>query len=222
MSNKKLQSASCSYGVRCRAKNPSLSSGQFDIKRILRGKPEGRGFFLYGVTGFFHWHNPSGRTMVLGFTQPLTEMSTRGISWGKGSQCVELTTLSLSCDECLEIQKASNSWNPLGLSRLVRKTALRFTFLLYRKYSNMRKHLKLMLGKDFVTILTGLQWVRTGFTGWIMRYWWWHIWFHKNRQSLQELDLPIDFSRKTAHHGVNYKPVYTLSCRNDGKTRKKA
>ena len=95
--------------------------------------------------------------MVLGFTQPLTEMSTRGISWGKGSQCVELTTLSLSCDECLEIQKASNSWNPLGLSRLVRKTALRFTFLLYRKYSNMRKHLKLMLGKDFVTILTGLQ-----------------------------------------------------------------
>jgi len=30
---------------------------------------------------FFHWHNPSGRTMAVGLTQPLTEMSTRNISW---------------------------------------------------------------------------------------------------------------------------------------------
>jgi len=35
-----------------------------------------------GVTGFFHWHNPSGRTMALGSTQPRTEMSTRNVSWG--------------------------------------------------------------------------------------------------------------------------------------------
>jgi hypothetical protein len=35
-----------------------------------------------GVIGIFHWHNPSGRTMALGLTQPLTEMSTRIISWG--------------------------------------------------------------------------------------------------------------------------------------------
>jgi hypothetical protein len=35
-----------------------------------------------GVTGIFHWHNPSGRTMVLGSTQPLTEMRTSNISWG--------------------------------------------------------------------------------------------------------------------------------------------
>jgi hypothetical protein len=35
-----------------------------------------------GVIGFFRWHNPSDRTMVLGSTQPLTEMSTRIISWG--------------------------------------------------------------------------------------------------------------------------------------------
>jgi hypothetical protein len=35
-----------------------------------------------GVTGFFLWHNPSGSTMALGSTQPLTEMSTRNISWG--------------------------------------------------------------------------------------------------------------------------------------------
>jgi len=37
-----------------------------------------------GVFGIFHWHNPSGRTMALGMTQPLTEMSTRSISWGGG------------------------------------------------------------------------------------------------------------------------------------------
>jgi len=36
----------------------------------------------YSVTGFFHWHNHSGRTMALGSTQPLTEMSTRSVSWG--------------------------------------------------------------------------------------------------------------------------------------------
>jgi hypothetical protein len=35
-----------------------------------------------GVIGFFHWHNPVGRTMALGSTQPLTEMSTRNVSWG--------------------------------------------------------------------------------------------------------------------------------------------
>ena len=35
-----------------------------------------------GVTGIFHWRNPSGRTMALGSTQPLTEMRTRNISWG--------------------------------------------------------------------------------------------------------------------------------------------
>jgi hypothetical protein len=35
-----------------------------------------------GVIGIFHWHNPSDRTMALGSTQPLTEMSTRIISCG--------------------------------------------------------------------------------------------------------------------------------------------
>ena len=29
-----------------------------------------------GVTGIFLWHDPSGRTMALGLTQPLTEMNT--------------------------------------------------------------------------------------------------------------------------------------------------
>jgi len=37
---------------------------------------------LWAAPGIFHWHNSSGRTMALGSTQPLTEMSTRNISWG--------------------------------------------------------------------------------------------------------------------------------------------
>jgi len=35
-----------------------------------------------GVIEIFHWYNPSGRTMTLGLTQPLTEISTRNIYWG--------------------------------------------------------------------------------------------------------------------------------------------
>jgi hypothetical protein len=34
-----------------------------------------------GVIGIFHWYNPSGRTMTLGLTQPLIEMSVRNICW---------------------------------------------------------------------------------------------------------------------------------------------
>ena len=34
------------------------------------------------VIGIFHWLNPSDRTMALGSTQPLTEMSTWNIFWG--------------------------------------------------------------------------------------------------------------------------------------------
>ena len=35
-----------------------------------------------GVIGIFHCHSHSDRTMALGSTQPLIEMSTRSISWG--------------------------------------------------------------------------------------------------------------------------------------------
>ena len=45
------------------------------VVKALRYKPA-------GVIGIFQWHNPSGRNMALGSTHPLTEMSTRCISWG--------------------------------------------------------------------------------------------------------------------------------------------
>jgi hypothetical protein len=34
-----------------------------------------------GVIGFFYWRNPSGHPLTLGLTKPLTEMSTRNVSW---------------------------------------------------------------------------------------------------------------------------------------------
>jgi len=38
--------------------------------------------------------------MALGSTQPLTEMSTRSISWGKGDRCVRLTTYQHPVQAC--------------------------------------------------------------------------------------------------------------------------
>ena len=73
-----------------------------------------------GVIGIFHWHNPSGRTMALGSTQPLTEMSTRNISWwGKGGRCVGLDNLTNFMCRLFWNLEASTSCNPQGLSRPV-------------------------------------------------------------------------------------------------------
>ena len=44
------------------------------LLEAMRYKPE--------VRGFDSRHNPSGRTMALGLTHPLTEMSTRNASLG--------------------------------------------------------------------------------------------------------------------------------------------
>jgi len=73
-------------------------------------------WFLMRPMKFFHWFNSSDHTMVLGSTQPLTEMSTRHISrGGKGSWCVGLTILPPSSADCLEILGASTSWSHKGL-----------------------------------------------------------------------------------------------------------
>ena len=51
------------------------------LVEALRYKPVA-GSIPDGVIAIFLWHNPSGRTIALGLTQPLTEMSTRNISCG--------------------------------------------------------------------------------------------------------------------------------------------
>ena len=69
------------------------------------------------VIGIFYWLNPSGRTTALGWTQPLTEMSTRDLSGGKGGRCVRLRALPPLRADCLEILGASVSRIPVGLYR---------------------------------------------------------------------------------------------------------
>jgi len=52
------------------------------LVEALPYKPEGLDSIPLYVTEIVRLHNPSDRTMALGLTQPLTEMSTRNISWG--------------------------------------------------------------------------------------------------------------------------------------------
>jgi hypothetical protein len=68
---------------------------------------------------FFNLRNPSGRTMALGSTQPLTEMSTRDLPGGKqGGRFVGLTTFPSSMSRMSENVEASTSRNPKGLHSL--------------------------------------------------------------------------------------------------------
>jgi len=53
-----------------------------DIQRTVTGELKKVQKENDGVFAIFQWHNPSGRTMALGSTRPLTEMSTRCIFWG--------------------------------------------------------------------------------------------------------------------------------------------
>ena len=72
----------------------------------LPHQPEGGRFDSRLCHLIFHWHSPSGHTMALGSTQPLTEMSTtNSFCRGKGGRCVGLTSPP-SCADCLEI------WEP--------------------------------------------------------------------------------------------------------------
>jgi hypothetical protein len=47
------------------------------VVKAVRYKPAGQVSIPDGVIGIFQWHNPSGHTMALGSTQPLTEMGKR-------------------------------------------------------------------------------------------------------------------------------------------------
>jgi len=71
------------------------------------------------VIGIFHWYNPSGRTMALGLTQPLTEMNTRNVSWGYRRPVRRADNLTTFMCRLSWKLGASTSWNPQGLSRPV-------------------------------------------------------------------------------------------------------
>jgi hypothetical protein len=57
--------------------------------------------------------------VILGSTQPLTEMSTRIISWGQRRPVRKADKLTTILCRCHEIWETLTSWNPLGHSRPV-------------------------------------------------------------------------------------------------------
>ena len=63
--------------------------------------------------------------MALGSTQPLTERSTRSISWGKEGRCVSLTTLPPSCAVVTK-SGSLNFLEPSGALQACNGTALHF------------------------------------------------------------------------------------------------
>jgi hypothetical protein len=50
------------------------------------------------VIGFFNLPNPSSRSMALGSTQPLTEMSIRNLPGGKGRPARKADQLAAMCE----------------------------------------------------------------------------------------------------------------------------
>jgi hypothetical protein len=89
------------------------------LDEAVRYKPEFRVFNSRSGYSKLHGLNPSGHTVALGWTQPVTEMSTRDILRVKGGRYVGLTSLPPSCADGQGILGASCSWNPKGLSRPV-------------------------------------------------------------------------------------------------------
>jgi hypothetical protein len=65
------------------------------------------------VIAFFNWRNPSSRTMALGSTQPLTEMSTRNLFWGIGRPARKADNLTAICQPIL-----LKMWEPRCLTTL--------------------------------------------------------------------------------------------------------
>ena len=77
--------------------------------------------------------------MALGSTQPLTEMITRSISWGKGGHCVRLTTYHRPVPLLWNLGTLT-SWNPLGPSGPV--TGLLYLYLLHLRLTFSRRDLR--------------------------------------------------------------------------------
>jgi hypothetical protein len=79
------------------------------------------------VTGFFNWTIPYSRTMALGSTEPLTEMSTRNLSGDKGRPEHKVVNLTAICEPTVSKMREPRRLKPYGPPRPVTGIALPFT-----------------------------------------------------------------------------------------------
>jgi hypothetical protein len=77
---------------------------------------------------FFNLANPSSRTMDLGPTQPITEISTWNFPGGKKRPACRTGNLAAICEPNVSNVGASTSRNPKGLHGMYRKIFIVSTF----------------------------------------------------------------------------------------------
>jgi hypothetical protein len=105
------------------------------VAQLLKAPQYMAGSSPEGGIEIFHWRNPSGRTMALGSSQPLTDMSTRNI-WNeyqayfledKGGRCVGLKTYHLHVPIFLK-SGSLNLLQPSGIAYLMHSLMMNLSF----------------------------------------------------------------------------------------------
>jgi hypothetical protein len=88
----------------------SVKRERWNLSMCIRGGTRQRSWLRHYATSrkvagsspdevdFFNWSNPSSRTMALGSTQPLTDMSTRNLPVGKGQPARKADNLTAICE----------------------------------------------------------------------------------------------------------------------------